>query len=189
MLKLSDGEQPFNFSILTVDTHYPDGYLDETCDMPFDSKYANVFNCSSDLVYDIVSWIQEQDFYENTTVILSVDHLTMQKDFFDESKNYQRTTYNTFINSKNETKYNKNREFSTFDMFPTTLASLGVEIEGDRLGLGTNLFSGKKTLIEKYGLDFVNEEILKNSEFYNNKLLGNSYYDILEKNKDLKESD
>ena len=73
------------------------------------------------------------------------------------------------------------------DLFPTTLASLGVEIEGDRLGLGTNLFSGKETLIEKYGLDYVNKEVLKNSSYYNNKLLGDSYYELLEKNKESKE--
>ena len=87
------------------------------------------------------------------------------------------------------TKYNKNREFSTLDMFPTTLASLGVKIKGDRLGLGTNLFSGKETLIEKYGYDYVNEEVLKEAEFYNNKLLGTSYYEILEKNKEKKKID
>ena len=34
------------------------------------------------------------------------------------------------------------------DMFPTTLASLGAVIDGDRLGLGTNLFSDKPTLAE-----------------------------------------
>ena len=187
LLKLSDGAQPFNFTMLTVDTHFTDGYLDETCERPFDSRYANVFNCSSNMVYEFITWIQEQDFYENTTIVLVGDHLTMQSNFFDESNNYQRTTYNTFINSRIDTEYNKNREFSTLDMFPTTLASLGVELEGDRLGLGTNLFSGKKTLIEKYGLDYVNKEVLKSSEFYNNNLLGESYYEILEKNKEEKD--
>ena len=32
------------------------------------------------------------------------------------------------------------------DMFPTILASLGAQIEGDRLGIGTNLFSNKTML-------------------------------------------
>lgn len=186
LLKLSDGDQPFNFTMLTVDTHFTDGYLDETCEKPFDKRYANVFNCSSNMVYDFVSWIQEQDFYENTTIVLVGDHLTMQSDFYDENNNYQRTVFNTFINSKIDTEYNKNRIFSTLDFFPTTLASLGVKIEGDRLGLGTNLFSGKKTLLEEYGYDYVNKEVLKRSEFYNNRLLGSSYYEILEKNKDKK---
>ena len=187
LLKLSDGEQPFNFTMLTVDTHFMDGYLDESCDTPFDSRYANVFNCSSNMVYDFVSWIKEQDFYENTTIVLVGDHLTMQSDIFELEDDYQRTIFNTFINSSIDTKYNKNRDFSTLDLFPTTLASLGVEIEGDRLGLGTNLFSGKETLIEKYGLDYVNKEVLKNSSYYNNKLLGDSYYELLEKNKESKE--
>lgn len=57
-------------------------------------------------------------------------------------------------------------------MFPTTLASLGVEIEGNRLGLGTNLFSNEKTLIEKYGIKYVNKELAYNSSFYNKEILG-----------------
>jgi len=51
-------------------------------------------------------------------------------------------------------------------MFPTTLASLGVEIEGNKLGLGANLFSSEKTLIEEIGYDELNDEILKKSKYY-----------------------
>ena len=59
-----------------------------------------------------------------------------------------------------------NREFSTLDLFPTTVASLGVRIEGDRLGLGTNLFSNQKTLMEEDGYDkFVHDTYL-NSDYY-----------------------
>ena len=36
-------------------------------------------------------------------------------------------------------------------MYPTILASMGATIEGDRLGLGTNLFSSQETLIEQLG--------------------------------------
>ena len=52
--------------------------------------------------------------------------------------------YNTIINSKVEPKNYKNRTFTSLDMYPTILASLGVEIEGNQLGLGVNLFSNKK---------------------------------------------
>ena len=37
------------------------------------------------------------------------------------------------------------------DLFPTTLSSMGVEIEGNKLGLGTDLFSNEETLMEKLG--------------------------------------
>ena len=51
-------------------------------------------------------------------------------------------------------------------MFPTTLAALGAQIEGDRLALGTNLFSSEETLEEKYGYDEVNDHLRQKSYFY-----------------------
>ena len=55
---------------------------------------------------------------------------------------------------------------TTMDMFPTTIAALGAQIEGDRLGLGTNLFSAEPALAEKVGMDTLNKEIRKRSIFY-----------------------
>ena len=83
-----------------------------------------------------------------------------------------RTIYNTYINSI-ETNNNKNRTFLNIDIYPTTLGAMGVNIEGDRLGLGTNLFSSKKTLAEEYGLKKLNKEMSKNSKFYKEKILNN----------------
>jgi phosphoglycerol transferase len=51
-------------------------------------------------------------------------------------------------------------------MFPTTLAAMGCEIEGERLGLGTNLFSGKKTLAEEMGYDRFNKQLSQRSDYY-----------------------
>ena len=48
--------------------------------------------------------------------------------------------------------------------FLTTLGALGVQIEGDRLGLGTNLFSSTQTLVERYGIDMEESELKKKSE-------------------------
>ena len=53
-------------------------------------------------------------------------------------------------------------------MLPTTLSSIGAKIEGERLGFGTNLFSGEKTLTEKYGYEKLNRELEKSSRFYDN---------------------
>ena len=57
------------------------------------------------------------------------------------------------------------------DMYPTTLAAMGVEIEGDKLGLGVNLYSDTPTLVEKYGNEKLNIELMKNSKFYKNEQL------------------
>ena len=77
---------------------------------------------------------------------------------------YERTVYTAYINSSVTPKLNKRRDYTTFDDFPTTLASMGVKIEGDRLGLGTNLFSDVETLSEKYGREFEKNELEKKSE-------------------------
>ena len=55
-------------------------------------------------------------------------------------------------------------------MYPTTLAALGVEIEGDRLGLGTNLFSGTKTVPERLGYQNFEDEVTKKSDYYDQKI-------------------
>ena len=167
LLELAKKDEPFNFTMLTADTHFPDGYVCPKCQNLYDNQYANVISCSSREVSEFVKWIQNQDFYENTTIVLCGDHLTMDPNFFkDLQLDYTRTIYNCFINSPIEAIQSKNRNFGVIDMFPTTLRSLGVTIEGDYLGLGVNLFSDKQSLIELYGYNSFNEELNKRSEYY-----------------------
>ena len=124
------------------------------------------------MINEFIDWVKEQDFYDNTTIIITGDHLTMQENFYNIDDNYTRTVYNAFINSRVVPSNEKNRVFTTMDMFPTTLASLGASIEGDRLGLGTNLFSDKRTLAEEYGIQKLNKELKKNSNYYYKYLRG-----------------
>ena len=172
IVELSKQQKPFNFTMLTADTHFPDGYKCSDCKEKWDEQYKNVISCSSKKVGEFIEWIKKQDFYENTTIVISGDHLTMQSDFFDleEGQEYDKKVVNLIINPAVEPQ-NTNRIYSTFDLYPTTLAALGAEIEGDRLALGTNLFSNEETLIEKYGLECVNDELMKTSKFYNNNIL------------------
>lgn len=172
LTRLSKLDQPFNFTMLTADTHFPDGYVCPRCEDIYEEQYTNVLSCSSEQIYSFIQWIKKQPFYENTTIVLSGDHFTMDPTFLDSiEEDYIRTTYNCFINAPIEPIHTKDREFATFDMFPTTLAAMGVAIEGDRLALGTNLFSDKRTLTEQYGFELLDEELQKNSEFYNTNFL------------------
>ena len=166
LLQLSQGDEPFNLTMLTVDTHFEDGYVCEQCPTEYDTQYSNVMACSSRQVGEFLKWIQQQDFYENTTIVLVGDHPTMAQQYVnDVPSDYQRTTYNCFINSKVTTDQIKNRQFTHMDMYPTTLAAMGFNIEGNKLALGTNLFSELPTIIEKYGQDYINEEVQKSSEY------------------------
>ena len=183
ILELAEQDAPFNFMMLTADTHFTDGYLSENAGNEFDTQYENVFAYSSKSVYEFIEWIKEQDFYENTTIVIVGDHIGMQTEFYEDhvDKDYTRTVYNTFINSAIPEANSKNRQFSTLDMFPTILASIGAEIEGEKLGLGTNLFSGEPTLIEKYGYEYINDELSKRSKYYNNELLGDDYLEMIKR--------
>ena len=170
--ELGKSGQPFNFTMLTADTHFPDGYWCPQCEEIYEEQYANVLRCSSKQVYEFIEWIKDQPFYKNTTIVISGDHLTMDPAFLEDiDENYTRTVYNCIINSAVQPEMEGERKFATFDMFPTTLAAMGCRIEGNRLGLGTNLFSDVETLTEMFGFERLDQELQKNSEFYNEELL------------------
>lgn len=164
---LAAQDQPFNFTLLTVDTHFEDGYVCGLCGNEHgENQYGNVLSCSSRQIKEFVEWIRQQDFYENTTIVISGDHPTMDKDFCEGIDDaYERKVYTAYINSAITPEDPEwTRAYSTFDNYPTTLASLGVSIEGERLGLGTNLFSSRSTLTEVYGNPYINQELTRKSE-------------------------
>ena len=179
--KLAEKNEPFNFVIETVNTHFTDGYLEPGDVQKFPTQYENVHAQSSKQIGEFVDWVKQQDFYDNTTIVIVGDHLGMQDKWYYDNmvKGYDRSVYNTFINSALPAAHNKNRISTTMDMYPTILASLGIQIEGDRMGLGTNLYSGKKTLSEKMGYKQFNDELKKNSTFYNEQILQDDAQDAI----------
>ena len=173
LAEIAAKDEPFAFSMLTVDTHHIGGYKCEYCGDEYAENYENVMACSSRQVAAFVKWLQEQDFYENTTIIITGDHCSMDNGYFSRNvdKDYTRRIYNCFINSAADTVFSKNRAFTTLDMFPTTLAAMGCTVDGDRLGLGTDLFSGTPTLAEEMGYEAFNREVAKQSDLYNTQFL------------------
>lgn len=179
LTELSASSQPFNFSMITVDTHAP-LYPCRLCPTTIVDYCGRVLACSSAQLDAFIQWCKEQPFYENTTIAVMGDHASMLGPFYDQafdeklsvhSGSTDRLVYNAFINAAAVPVQNKNRQFTTMDFFPTILASMGVSIEGDRLGLGTNLFSEEKTLSEKYGYETLFSELAKKSIFYDQELL------------------
>lgn len=169
--ELAKKDKPFAATIFTMDTHFKDGYKDESCKDIFEEQIDNVYACNSKMVNEFIDWIKDQDFYKDTTIVLIGDHLTMQNSMFNKVEDYERTIYNAFINSDVKPINDKNRVFTNYDMYPTILASLGATIEGEKLGFGTNLFSDEKTLIEEIGFEKLEKELLKKSKYYKNKIV------------------
>ena len=168
LTELGRSDEPFAFTMLTVDTHHIGGYQCTYCTDEFEETYEQSISCSSRQVLAFVNWLKEQPFYENTTVVITGDHLSMDKGYFDRNVDpaYQRMVYNCILNSAIPAGNTKNREYAAVDLFPTTLAALGCAIEGDRLGLGVNLFSKLPTLAERWGFAKFNTELSKASDYY-----------------------
>ncbi len=164
------GDQPFNITMLTVDTHTPNGYACPLCEDEYeDFEYGNAVSCSSRQVEDFIEWAEEQSWYDDTTIVIVGDHPTMATVMADRlDGSVTRKTYACYINAAAETENpDAERTYTTFDTFPTTLAALGVEIPGNRLGLGTNLFSATQTLSEQYGYETESAELSKQSDALN----------------------
>lgn len=175
LTEIAGRSEPFNFTMLTVDTHPGDGYICGLCEDAYEKQYENVLSCASRQAVQFVDWVSEQEWYENTTIVITGDHLSMKVDFWDDIGDYNRKIYNCFINLPDDLAIGEtmNREFSILDMFPTILAAVGANIEGDRLALGTNLFSGNRTLPEQMGfMEFNNELKLYSNYYYMNFIIG-----------------
>ncbi len=168
--QLAAQDEPFAFTMLTVDTHHIGGYTCTLCGDDHAESYANAIACSSKQVAAFVEWIQAQPFYENTTVIITGDHFSMDSGYFQRNveSGYVRHGYNCFINAVPTAKHTTDRVFSALDMFPTTLAAMGCTIEGDQLGFGVNLFSDRQTLLEEFGYSAFCTELNKRTEYYEN---------------------
>ena len=56
--------------MITADTHFVDGYLSPNAENKFELQYENVHAYSSKLVYEFIEWAKQQDFYEDTTIVI-----------------------------------------------------------------------------------------------------------------------
>lgn len=179
---------PFMLGLLTVDTHMPTGYQCDLCPAENDMPIKRSIRCADFQISNFIQWCKEQVWYKDTVIIILGDHLFMATEktnpFSDDSfiafhrlKSDLCTMYenprrwlNIFINSipQKENFSEKQRKFSSFDIFPSILASIGCDIQNDRLGFGTNLFSTKKTLLERYSEEYINTQIMKRNSQYEN---------------------
>lgn len=149
-----------------MDLHHIAGYICKECGSGYDQDTANVAACTDRMVSAFIEWCMAQPFYKDTVIVVTGDHPRMDSYLVENVSYYDRTVYNCILNSSVEAENNQFREFTHMDMFPTVLAAMGFTIEGDRLGLGTNLFSGEETLAEQLGFDYINTEVGKSSVYY-----------------------
>ena len=164
---LANEDKPFNEILIGIDSHPIDGFKASYTVDKYDKQYENVYATESVLLSEFIYWLREQEFYKDTVVVVIGDHLCMQTTFMNGVNINDRGRFNLILNSEVTTENTKNRGIASYDLYPTILSAMGANISNDQIGLGVNLFSNKKTLIEKYGKNKLNKELEKKSLFYN----------------------
>ena len=100
LLRLSETGEPFNLTMLTVDTHFPDGYLCSLCE---EGKYsvplASIVECADRQAANFIQWCKEQDFYEDTVIVVMGDHPRMDTLLVSGADLADRKVYECFINA------------------------------------------------------------------------------------------
>ena len=182
-------QSPFSLTFFTIDTHSPSGIYDPECvkssdENNEDERLKASVRCVSRELKKFIDTLKTKEFYKNTSIVFFGDHLFMGTRLVKGFPN--RKWVNVFINSSKTPILEEKRLYSDVDMFPTIISSMNFDIEGDKLGLGTDLFSGKKTLVENIGLDSLNKEILKMSKHlvYENYLLQKKLKSLPKENND-----
>lgn len=161
--------EPFTLTFFTIDTHSPNGIYDPDCIKASDeSKEDEILKatarCVSMHLGKFLDFVKTKPYYQNTSIIITGDHLFMGDRVV--KNNPDRKWIDIFINAAKTPSKGEKRLFTDIDMNPTILSAMGFSIEGDRLGLGTDLFSEKNTLFEDLGADSLNKEIKKLAGHY-----------------------
>ena len=163
--ELAKKDEPFNLTILTLNTHHPSGFLSPSCSKKEYPGFEGVIKCSSDLVYNFVNHIIEKGLLSKVNIVILGDHLAMKNPLYDKlEQNKDRTMFNLFI-SKNKRPL-RTKTMYQFDVFPTLLDFVGLPPDNGKLALGYSIF--EKEIFERTTNQKVIVKVLNYSEKYNN---------------------
>lgn len=169
---LSKRNSPFAFYLLTVDTHQPNGYVDESCNYSEDTPFKNALRCTSNKVGKLLAWMSEQPWFENTIVLVVGDHtqqmLSEKAGLPKDEKLYAMS----FLLNVSTDGISFNRGFSNLDYTPTLLEALGWRIPDHGFALGRSLISNEPTMLEMFGRDSLDVLLRQRSIQYNYFLYG-----------------
>lgn len=136
---LASNSEPFNLTILTLDTHHPTGLKSETCRKASVSTLAGIVKCTDSQVADFVEFVQSQEFENETVLVVTGDHLAMKGELQDKLSGASRQIFFAISVPGKVSHPKMERPMNHFDIFPTVLDALGLEPVRGKAGLGESI--------------------------------------------------
>lgn len=165
--QLMASDQRFNLTLLTVDTHGYEGYLNSTCRRKGYQGFDGIVTCTGAELADFVDYIKENQWLDRLSVVIIGDHLAMKNPLSEDlERKTPRSIYNMLITQPRPVL--RTTTLDHFDWLPTLLDLLGIKYPGDRIALG---YSGIKheaaTAIPNNRFEILEDNMMQYSEFYN----------------------
>lgn len=138
--RLHEAGQPFNLTMLTLDSHEP-AHLYDYCPLTTDVVMTSVFGCSMEQVAGFVTYLEDMGYLEDTVVVLTGDHPKMLAeggDFWDELEGKSDRSLFNRLWSPDGVTIARDR-IDQLSMYATTLDLLGLGRPDSRAGVGTSV--------------------------------------------------
>ncbi len=139
-------QQPFLFTIFTIDTHMPGTQKLEGCPNVFNDIRDNII-CADKNIFAFVSALQKTPYWQNTSIAIVGDHPMPKEPQTLSKTTHRRGIYNVFLNLPQNLPYDSKKLYTAIDLAPTYLEILGGKLDNHAFGLGRSLFSGEPGLI------------------------------------------
>jgi phosphoglycerol transferase len=164
--ELASSRQKFNLSLLTVDTHEPDGMLSAQCaQQGYAEKFDGVVSCTAAAVADFVRFAERNGYLENTNVVIVGDHLSRKNPLSAQlAQMPRRTIFNSFL--AHDAPAPNRAQLLHFDMLPTILEFIGYQVPGGRMGLGYSGFNAHRSSPPPERLAAMERDLLNRSSEY-----------------------
>ncbi|MFF0990003.1 sulfatase-like hydrolase/transferase [Kocuria nitroreducens] len=138
--------QPFNLSLLTLDTHEP-VHIFDYCNVDTQNEVTSVFSCSMTQVAGFVDHMQERGYLDDTAVVIMGDHLKHMSagDAFHEQldDNDNRTIFNRIWVPGEDKNSRLRPRVDQLNMYATILEAAGLTLKDREAGLGVSAFASK----------------------------------------------
>lgn len=134
--------QPFNLSMLTLDTHEP-VHVYDSCGVDTQNQVTSVFACSMTQVAGFIEHMRVQGYLEDTSVVVMGDHLKHMSagDAFHEQLDHHpnRTIFNRVWIPGESSDQPLRAGADQLSMYPTLLEAAGLSVHNGAAGLGTSV--------------------------------------------------